>query len=212
MKVRLNYVKDDFVGDVGWFNYDDEGAVRWMHTMVEMNPDMIYFFTIEVTDIWFHDEEKINYKALLDKYIEHVAVCEGVDFLANHHRGSREDSPVFTDAEWNALKNVDGARVDHSCSCHAQNRGPCLICRELGCQVWDFNEVAVPKSELWQHRYDEPLFTLDEQQGIMIENLFVPPVGLYGFRKLGENVWGPLCTYEEGCAAKRHSFYCPEEG
>lgn len=34
-------------------------------------------------------------------------------------------------------------RQNHSCSCHARNRGPCDICRALGCEVWDFNQYAI---------------------------------------------------------------------
>jgi hypothetical protein len=33
--------------------------------------------------------------------------------------------------------------VTHSCSCHVRNQGPCDICKVLGCEVWDFNQVAV---------------------------------------------------------------------
>lgn len=32
---------------------------------------------------------------------------------------------------------------NHSCSCHVKNAGACPICKELGCEVWDFNQVAV---------------------------------------------------------------------
>lgn len=30
-----------------------------------------------------------------------------------------------------------------------------------------------------------------EHGGIMVAGLYVPPIGMYGFRHLGENVWGP---------------------
>lgn len=47
-------------------------------------------------------------KSLLSKYIDHVASCEGVDFLSDVYRSrSAECGDVtFTDEEWAALKNL----------------------------------------------------------------------------------------------------------
>lgn len=30
-----------------------------------------------------------------------------------------------------------------------------------------------------------------EHDGMMIDGLYIPPVGFFGFRHLGEDVWGP---------------------
>lgn len=46
----------------------------------------------------------MDYRALLKKYIEHVGVAEGTDFLADSERGSWTDSPEFTDEEWRMLQ------------------------------------------------------------------------------------------------------------
>lgn len=42
------------------------------------------------------------------------------------------------------IEEEKAASPDHSCSCHARDRGPCVICKELGCEVWDFNQYALP--------------------------------------------------------------------
>lgn len=94
---------------------------------------------------------------------------------------------------------------DHSCSCHVKNAGPCMVCKEIGCEVWDFNEVAItPLSET------DPEFP---HGGIMIDSIYVPPIGFYGFKNLGEKVWGPLCIGVEGCEARAlaHHNGCPEQ-
>lgn len=51
----------------------------------------------------------MDYKKLLSKYIDHVAACEGVTFIADHHRrdSERRGGVVFTDEEWEALKSAD---------------------------------------------------------------------------------------------------------
>lgn len=36
----------------------------------------------------------------------------------------------------------DEKPIDHTCSCHARNQGPCIVCKDLGCEVWDFNDYA----------------------------------------------------------------------
>lgn len=45
---------------------------------------------------------ELDYKALLQKYIEHVGGCEGTDFLGEHHR--HRGDVKFTDKEWQALR------------------------------------------------------------------------------------------------------------
>lgn len=42
-----------------------------------------------------------------------------------------------------AIVSEQKALPTHSCSCHAQTKGPCLLCKELGCVVWDFNQVPL---------------------------------------------------------------------
>jgi hypothetical protein len=37
------------------------------------------------------------------------------------------------------------AMVTHSCSCHVKNQGPCEVCKGIGCEVWNFNQVAMPE-------------------------------------------------------------------
>lgn len=45
----------------------------------------------------------MDYRALLKKYINHVATQEGTTFLGDHDRSGWADSPEFTDAEWEML-------------------------------------------------------------------------------------------------------------
>lgn len=89
----------------------------------------------------------MNYRQLLKKYINHVGIAEGVTFLEDFERSSRFDSPNFTDEEWAKLKELEAEdpKLDtsHSCSCHTQRKGPCDVCKDLGCLVWDFNEVRI---------------------------------------------------------------------
>lgn len=33
--------------------------------------------------------------------------------------------------------------VTHSCSCHVKTEGPCVVCKAMACEVWDFNQVAI---------------------------------------------------------------------
>jgi hypothetical protein len=49
----------------------------------------------------------MDYRALLKKYINHVGIAEGTTFLSDFERGSRHDSPKFTDAEWEMLQLID---------------------------------------------------------------------------------------------------------
>lgn len=85
----------------------------------------------------------MNYRQLLIKYINHVGMEEGTTFL--NFQGSWDDSVEFTDEEWAELKQLEAIKYEdlknHSCSCHARNAGPCDICKVLGCEVWDFNQV-----------------------------------------------------------------------
>lgn len=46
-------------------------------------------------------EEKIDYKTLLVKYIEHVKTYEGADALDARH--AYPDMPIFTNEEWSEL-------------------------------------------------------------------------------------------------------------
>jgi hypothetical protein len=46
----------------------------------------------------------MDYRALLQKYIDHVGDREGVDFLAAHHRQPGH----FTDEEWQELQVLGG--------------------------------------------------------------------------------------------------------
>lgn len=92
----------------------------------------------------------MDYRQLLKKYINHVGAEEGTTFLA--FKGGWEDSPEFTDEEWAELQKLEAeplaiSAATHSCSCHVKNAGPCPICKELGCVVWDFNYVAQPEIE-----------------------------------------------------------------
>ena len=51
--------------------------------------------------------EELLRKILL-KYMDHVGVCEGVDFIADHHRAFYDkysDAP-WTDEEWELLKKI----------------------------------------------------------------------------------------------------------
>lgn len=87
----------------------------------------------------------IDYRQLLKKYIAHVGVEEGTTFL--DVKESWPDSPEFTDEEWAKLLELEAEPLvvsaeTHNCSCHAKNQGPCPICKELGCEVWDFNTAA----------------------------------------------------------------------
>jgi len=41
----------------------------------------------------------INYRALLKKYIEHVALIEGIDYINPRHK----DPQLFTKEEWEEL-------------------------------------------------------------------------------------------------------------
>lgn len=38
----------------------------------------------------------------------------------------------------------------------------------------------------------------EQPGGMYIDGLYVPPIGFYGFRKLGEWVWGPSITDKIG--------------
>lgn len=46
--------------------------------------------------------QPVDYKALLEKYIEHVGECEGVDFIGDQWRRIS----AFTDEEWAALREL----------------------------------------------------------------------------------------------------------
>lgn len=124
----------------------------------------------------------MNYKQLLLKYINHVGLSEGTTFLSNGHRNEWEDSVDFDDEEWAELQKLDAVDwkmfIGHSCSCHMRTQGPCDVCKTLGCEVFDFNEVAlfdppqadipvkfevgVDRGSLFIHNHDEPIFTLPE--------------------------------------------------
>lgn len=52
----------------------------------------------------------------------------------------RENAQTWIEDVANELTAIP----NHSCSCHTQGAGPCGICESLGCQVWDFNHIAVP--------------------------------------------------------------------
>lgn len=52
MWLKLKYVFEGRVLDCGNFNYDIPGLEHWLHNMVESNPDTIFFFTTDTTDIF----------------------------------------------------------------------------------------------------------------------------------------------------------------
>lgn len=111
--------------------------------------------------------DSMNYKKLLLKYINHVGICEGTTFLGDHNRNEWDDTVEFTDEEWEALKELDEVDyieefVGHSCSCHVKGEGPCIVCQKLGCEVFDFNRVAMPQGELWVHDHTQPIMTLPQ--------------------------------------------------
>lgn len=122
----------------------------------------------------------MDHRQLLKKYIAHVVVEEGSACL--DYKEPWANSPEFTDEEWAELKKLEReplviSAVTHSCSCHAKNAGPCGICKELGCEVWDFNEVAtlpadrrprfnigVDRGSLFIHDHTQPIFTLPKPE------------------------------------------------
>lgn len=94
----------------------------------------------------------MDYRHLLKKYINHVGESEGSTSLGDHDRSALAGMPEFTDEEWAELQKLEAedpdlSPVTHSCSCHARNAGPCDICKALGCEVWDFNEVIFPRKK-----------------------------------------------------------------
>lgn len=130
----------------------------------------------------------VNYKQLLLKYINHVGIEEGTTFLGDHNRSSWPDSPQFTDEEWAALEelnkvNYEKEFVTHSCSCHARNAGPCDVCKVLGCEVWDFNQVAQPIGRVLETRMTDAGFEADVEF---------------------------FCTGEKDCRGTTHANDCPK--
>lgn len=90
----------------------------------------------------------MDHRQLLKKYIYHVGECEGTTFLSDLHRPLSKYREAFTDEEWAELQKLENESLSvsaetHSCSCHPKNAGPCPICKELGCEVWDFNQAVV---------------------------------------------------------------------
>lgn len=87
----------------------------------------------------------MNHRQLLIKYINWVGDEEGSTFL--DHRQAWLSDVEFTDEEWEELQRLEAIKykdlANHSCSCHARNAGACDICKVLGCEVWDFNQVAM---------------------------------------------------------------------
>lgn len=77
------------VVDAGAFREEEWWYYDWLTNMVNIDLDVIWFVTIETTDIF-------------------------------------DEGPHI---------------VNHSCSCHTKEWGPCTVCRTLGCEVWDFNQV-----------------------------------------------------------------------
>lgn len=51
--------------------------------------------------------------------------------------------------------------VTHSCSCHDRTEGPCRLCKSLGCEVWDFNQVAGLVEETENPYYEDWLDASD---------------------------------------------------
>lgn len=41
--------------------------------------------------------------------------------------------------------------IDHSCSCHVRNQGPCLTCRDLGCEGAAKEREACPPTTPLQY-------------------------------------------------------------
>jgi hypothetical protein len=54
-------------------------------------------FTPEITA-----KEEADYKTILEKYLHHVMVCEGSDYVEH----CTSPSVVFTESEWNVLKQL----------------------------------------------------------------------------------------------------------
>lgn len=80
----------------------------------------------------------VDYRFLLKKYINHVAVEEGTTFL--NTRSAWPDSPEFTDEEWAALQQLDEESLEmgtlpHLCSCHVNKNRNCGVCAALSCTL-----------------------------------------------------------------------------
>lgn len=54
MNLHLHYaLPDGEVIDVNHIlNFGDKGVLNWLHVMVEAHSDLIFFFTVDTTDIW----------------------------------------------------------------------------------------------------------------------------------------------------------------
>lgn len=52
----------------------------------------------------------VDYRELLSKYINHVALCEGTAFMADFYRARTEhEGQLFTDQEWAELQTIADA-------------------------------------------------------------------------------------------------------
>jgi hypothetical protein len=49
---KLNYISEDKVISTQLSDWDAPGMVAWLHSMIESNPDLNFFFTVDSTDIW----------------------------------------------------------------------------------------------------------------------------------------------------------------
>lgn len=62
MRIIINYVVPDGELFRTLIRYDAPGTDRWLHTLIEENPDVMFFFTTETTDVWdlmeFEEEEE----------------------------------------------------------------------------------------------------------------------------------------------------------
>lgn len=59
-KISINYISPEIGAEVITTNLNANafGIGSWTHSMVEMNPNTIFFYTVPTTDIW--EEDKVD--------------------------------------------------------------------------------------------------------------------------------------------------------
>lgn len=131
--LKLNYVfPDGPVVEAGVKVRDDEIYPIWLHKTVDLNPEVIFFYTVETTDVW---DFEIDFNTVAywsgDGLIKHTyePMCpEGC-------HGQLKDC-IYKNG---VLSNAEEEPIAHSCSCHDRDAGPCEACEALGCEPWNFN-------------------------------------------------------------------------
>lgn len=135
------------------FDQNHPGVTEWLHWMIESYPDTIFFFTKETTDI-FDDELEVDQPPETVMYVDDkpfgiidgpkLRVLEDNQILV--YIGGKPQVFIKEDMS-KPGRFVDPEAAAHSCSCHAKNQGPCELCKQMGCEVWDFNQVAMSPPE-----------------------------------------------------------------